>query len=76
MHSHPGSEAFYVLAGEQSIRSDHGVLVVREGQPEAGHCADMAMQVASSGREPLHALVMFVLDASRPFSTPATFSGK
>jgi hypothetical protein len=32
----------------------------------------MAMQVSSSGASDLHALVMFVVDATRPFSTPAS----
>ncbi|MET0894097.1 MAG: cupin domain-containing protein [Pseudoxanthomonas sp.] len=73
VHTHPGSEAFFVLQGEQRIRMANGVMVVKAGQPEAGHGADMPMQVASSGTEDLHALVMFVLDASRPFSSPATF---
>jgi hypothetical protein len=72
VHSHPGSEAFFVLAGEQSIRGSHGTMVVKAGQPQAGHGADMAMQVSSSGSGDLHALVMFVVDASRPFSSPAS----
>lgn len=70
-HTHPGSEAFFVLAGEQSIRTPHGVMRVRAGQSEAGQGADVPMQVSSSGAEPLHALVMFVVDANRPFSSPA-----
>ena len=73
IHTHPGSEAFYVLKGEQSIRSAHGTMKVRAGQPEAGHGADMAMQVSSSGTTDLHSLVMFVVDANRPFSSPAKF---
>ena len=73
VHTHPGSEAFFVLAGEQSIRSPHGVMRVKVGQPEAGHGADMPMQVSSSGKEDLHSLVMFVVDATKPFSSPATF---
>ena len=72
IHSHPGSEAFYVLAGEQSIRGEHGTLHVKAGQAEPGHGADMAMQVSSSGAGDLHSLVMFVVDANRPFSVPAT----
>jgi hypothetical protein len=72
VHSHPGSEAFYVLAGEQSIRGAHDTLRVQAGHVEPGHGADMAMQVSSSGSTDLHALVMFVVDAARPFSTPAT----
>jgi len=71
VHSHPGSEAFYVPAGEQSIRGAHGTMKVRVGEPAAGHGADMAMQVSSSGNADLHSLVMFVVDANRPFSTPA-----
>jgi hypothetical protein len=72
VHTHPGSEAFFVLAGEQSIRSQHGVMRVRVGQAEAGHGADMPMQVSSSGSADLHALVMFMVDATKPFSSPAT----
>jgi hypothetical protein len=73
VHTHPGSEAFFVVAGEQSIRSPHGVMRVTVGQPEAGHGADMPMQVSSSGSTDLHSLVMFVVDATRPFTSPAKF---
>ena len=71
IHSHPGSEAFFVLAGEQSVRGAHGTLHVHAGQVEPGHGADMAMQVSSSGTADLHSLVMFVVDADKPFSSPA-----
>lgn len=71
VHSHPGSEAFYVLKGEQTIRGPQGTLRVKPGQPEAGNGADVPMQVSSSGSEGLHSLVMFVVDAGRPFSSPA-----
>lgn len=71
VHTHPGSEAFFVLAGEQTIRSPYGVMRVKVGQPEAGHGADAPMQVSSSGSTDLHSLVMFVVDATRPFSSPA-----
>jgi len=72
VHSHPGSEAFFVLAGEQSIRGADGVTRVEAGQAEPGHAAGMAMQVSSSGSTDLHALVMFVVDAGKPFSSPAS----
>jgi hypothetical protein len=72
VHSHPGSEAFYVLAGEQSIRGAHGTLVVKPGTAERGHGAAMAMQVVSSGSNDLQSLVMFVVDATQPFSSPAS----
>jgi len=71
VHSHPGSEAFFVLSGEQSIRGAHGIMRVKAGQAEPGHGADSAMQVSSSGSTDLHALVMFVVDANKPFSSPA-----
>jgi quercetin dioxygenase-like cupin family protein len=72
VHSHPGSEAFYVLAGEQTIRTSDRVMRVRTGEAQAGHGADVPMQVSSSGAGELHALVMFVVDARRPFSSPAS----
>ena len=71
VHTHPGSEAFYVLAGEQTIRTPKGTLRVKAGQPEAGYGADNPMQVSSSGSTDLHSLVMFVVDATQPFSSPA-----
>ena len=71
VHSHAGSEAFFVLTGEQSIRGAHGVMRVKAGQAEAGQGAEKAMQVSSSGSSALHALVMFVVDANKPFSSPA-----
>jgi hypothetical protein len=71
VHTHPGSEAFFVLSGEQSIRGPGGTLRVRAGHAEAGRGSDVPMQVSSSGSEDLHALVMFVVDATRPFSSPA-----
>jgi hypothetical protein len=45
---------------------------VAAGKAEAGHGADTPMQASSSGSEDLRALIMFVVDASKPFSRPAT----
>ena len=72
IHSHPGSESFFVLRGEQSIRGPNGVTVMKPGQPTIGH-GEQPMQVWSSGSTELHSLVMFVVDATRPFSSPAKF---
>jgi hypothetical protein len=74
VHSHPGNEAFFVLAGEQTIRGAEGSMRVKAGQPEAGHGGGMPMQVSSSGSTDLRALVMFVVDANQPFSSPAKFA--
>jgi hypothetical protein len=71
IHSHPGSEAFFVLSGQQSIRSATKVLRVSEGHSEPGQGAENAMEVSSTGTAELHALVMFVVDADKPFSSPA-----
>ena len=70
-HTHPGSEAFYVLAGETSSHTPHGVKRIKAGQTETGNGADTPMQVSSSGSTDLRSLVMFVVDANRPFSSPA-----
>jgi quercetin dioxygenase-like cupin family protein len=71
IHSHPGSEAFYVLRGEQSIRGPSDTIRVRMGEATAGRGADVPMEVSSTGDGDLLALVMFVVDSGRPFSTPA-----
>lgn len=72
VHSHPGTEAFLVLEGEQSIREVHGVTRIAAGQTASAHGADEPMQVTSGGPANLHALVMFVVDADRAFTSPAT----
>jgi hypothetical protein len=73
VHTHPGSEAFYVLAGRVGQRTPHGVSHADAGQAMNGHGADMPMEVFSSGTTDLDQLVMFVVDATRPFSSPAKF---
>jgi hypothetical protein len=72
VHTHPGSEAFYVLTGKLTQRTPAGVEQVETGQSIAGHGgADAPMEVSSSGTSDLNALVLFLVDASKPFSTPA-----
>jgi hypothetical protein len=71
VHTHPGSEAFYVLTGRLSQETPYGVGHAEAGTPMNGRGADIPMQVSSSGTSDLNALVMFVVDATRPFSSPA-----
>jgi mannose-6-phosphate isomerase-like protein (cupin superfamily) len=71
VHSHPGSETFYVVAGRLSQKTSSGIGHVEAGRFMIGHGADLPMEVSSSGTTELNALVMFVVDASRPFSSPA-----
>jgi len=49
VHTHPGSEAFYVLAGRLGQRAPHGVNHADAGQTMNGHGADMPMEVFSAG---------------------------
>jgi len=65
-------ETFYVLSGELAQKMPDGVKHVAAGQPMLGHAPDTPMQVSSSGTSDLSALVMFVTDATKPFSSPAT----
>ena len=71
VHTHPGSEAFYVVSGRLGQKTPHGVNHVEAGKTMNGHPADMPMEVFNSGTTDLTALIMFVVDASRPFSVPA-----
>jgi hypothetical protein len=73
VHTHPGSEAFYVLTGKLGQKTPHGVSYAEAGAAMNGHGADMPMEVFSAGASDLDQLVMFVVDANRPFSSPAKF---
>ncbi|MBV8365320.1 MAG: cupin domain-containing protein [Candidatus Eremiobacteraeota bacterium] len=71
IHTHPGIETFYVVAGQLSQQTPSGISQVSAGQSMVGHAPDTPMQVSSTGADSLDALVMFVVDATRPFSSPA-----
>lgn len=73
VHTHPGSEAFYVLKGQLTQKTSHGTATVDAGQSMNGHAPGMVMQLTSTGQGELEQLVMFVVDAEKPFSTPARF---
>ncbi|MFN3567157.1 MAG: cupin domain-containing protein [Burkholderiaceae bacterium] len=69
IHTHPGSEAFYVLTGRLSQTTPQGASHVEAGQSLNGRGADTPMEVSSTGTADLGALVMFVVDATKPFSS-------
>ena len=73
VHTHPGSETFYVVAGRLGQRTPQGVTNVDAGHSMNGHPAGTAMEVFNSGTAELEALIMFVVDATKPFSVPAKF---
>ena len=71
VHSHPGSEAIYVLSGEATIRWPDRTDVVGVGETLAGAAPNTAMQATSTGDSDLAELIMFVVDSTKPFGTPA-----
>lgn len=72
IHTHPGPEAFYVLAGKLGQRTLHGVEYADAGATMVGHGADTPMEVFSAGTTDLDEFAIFVVDANRPFSSPAS----
>jgi quercetin dioxygenase-like cupin family protein len=73
IHTHPGAEAIYVLNGEVTQRTGHGVEMATAGKALNAHAPEMVMQLQSTGSADLSQLVMFVVDADRPFSPVASF---
>jgi quercetin dioxygenase-like cupin family protein len=73
VHTHPGSESFCVTSGRLGQRTPDGVNHVDAGHAMNGHVAGTTMEVFNAGKTDLNALIMFVVDASKPFSVPATF---
>jgi len=73
VHTHPGTEAWLVLEGQLSQQTPHGVNVVGAGQTLAGGPAEHPMEVTNSGGEELRWLIMFVVDANKPFASDAQF---
>jgi hypothetical protein len=72
VHSHSGSESFYVVAGKLGQRTPDGTNYVEAGHTMNGHMGGMPMEVFNAGTTDLSALIMFVVDATKPFSVPAT----
>lgn len=73
VHRHPGSEAFFVRSGRLCQKTMHGDAEAAAGQAMNGHDPGAVMQLTSCGASDLDQWVMFVLDASEPFSSPASF---
>jgi hypothetical protein len=75
VHSHPGSESFYVIRGRLGQKTPDGTNYVDAGQTMNGHASHTTMQVFNAGQTDLQALIMFVVDAREPFSVPRKFAG-
>jgi len=76
VHSHPGSESFYVISGRLGQKTLQGVNYADAGHTLNGHAADTTMEVFNAGDADLQALIIFVVDAGKPFSVPRTFAAK
>ena len=70
-HSHPGSESFYVLKGRLGHKSQHGAHFADAETVMNSHGADMPMQVFTASETDVELFALFVVDATRPFSSPA-----
>lgn len=73
VHSHFGSESFYVITGKLGQKTPDGTSYAETGHTMNGHVAGTTMQVFNAGTVDLSTLIMFVADATKPFSTPAKF---
>ena len=73
IHTHPGAEAWYMLAGEQTVVTPAGETRIAEGQGLVGPPAGTPMQLVYRGGGESDALTFLLLDAAQPNSTPATF---
>ena len=73
MHSHPGPEAFLILSGQLTQRTPYGQHVLNAGGTMPG-VPDQPMEVLSTGDEDLKELIMFVVDPTRPFASPAVLN--
>ncbi len=74
VHSHPGSEAMYVMSGEATVRWPGKTSVIKAGEGSPGQPPHTAMLAASTGSETLKELIMFVVDPSEDFSRPETMN--
>jgi hypothetical protein len=74
VHSHPGSESFYVIRGRLGQKTPEGTNYVDAGHAMNGHVSNTTMQVYNAGQTDLQALIMFVVDAQKPFSVPRKFA--
>jgi len=70
VHMHPGSESFYVVSGRLGQKTPNGVRYVEAGETMGGNAADTPMNVFNAGTSDVSAIIMFVVDATRPFSVP------
>jgi hypothetical protein len=62
-----------VLVGRVGQKTLLGISYADAGQIRKEHGPDMPMEISSAGTTDLEQLVMFVVDATRPFTSLAKF---
>ncbi len=62
-----------MIRGRLGQKTPDGVAFVEAGHTMNGHVAQTTMEVFNAGTTDLQAPIMFVADASKPFSVPAEF---
>jgi quercetin dioxygenase-like cupin family protein len=70
VHSHPGSEAMYVISGEATVNWPGKTSVIKAGEGSPGQPPHTPMLAASTGNDTLKELIMFVVDPSQDFARP------
>ena len=73
VHTHPGAEGWFVLNGEQTIRTPAGMTRTVAGQAAVGPSGGTPLQLMANESVERHALSLFVLDAAQPMTSPAEF---
>jgi quercetin dioxygenase-like cupin family protein len=69
VHTHPGPEAWYVLAGEQCLEVPGGVIKARAGQGAVAP-PTTPMRLTNNGSSTRRALFIVIHDAAQPWSLP------
>jgi hypothetical protein len=74
IHKHPGNEAVYVLSGKLGMNTYSGAFYAEAGTAMVGPgIGDHApMELFNASTIDLDELAIFVVDANRPFSSPAS----
>ena len=72
IHTHPGAEAWHMLAGEQTVVTPAGERRVGPGESLVGPPSGTPMQLAYRGAGESDALTFLLLDAAQPNSSPAS----
>jgi len=70
VHTHPGPEAWYVLAGAQCLETPSGVIRTRAGGT-AKVRANIPMELSVTGSELRRAFALVIHDSAQPRGTPS-----